>query len=250
MAPIIDANPSPHTTSTLTLPARITIGALGGFAAAASKLLGFDQSVIAALLDNGFPEEAGAVKVLLLVHAPLLIILGAIVAAVVDETVKLKLFAIGVSAPAVLTPWLANAPVVDLTERLNQNTAGLFISSAYADDDDDPSAGTTATTSGLGYIFGVAPEPRYRVVVGSYTSSDAAIAAAEKMKSEAPGIDIYVGEKRPGNDNYPIVVGGAQGFLPYSDAKALKSQIDAERNVFFNGSYYSSYDFPVLHEIK
>ena len=102
----------------------------------------------------------------------------------------------------------------------------------------------------LGYIFGVAPEPRYRVVVGSYTTIDAAIAAAEKMKSEVPDIDIYVGEKRPGNDNYPVVVGGENGFLPYSDAKALKSQVDAEKDVFVNGSYYSSYDFPVHQEIK
>lgn len=247
MAPIVDATPAPQPAKALTLPSRIIIGALGGFAAVASKLLGFDQKVIAAFLDSGLPEEAGAIKVLLLVHAPILIILGAIVAAVVDETVKLKLFAIGVSAPAVLTPWLANGPVVDLTEKLNQTSAGLFISNAYAD---DPSAGTTAQTNGLGYIFGVAPEPRYRVVVGSYTTIDAAIAAAEKMKSEVPDIDIYVGEKRPGNDNYPVVVGGENGFLPYSDAKALKSQVDAEKDVFVNGSYYSSYDFPVHQEIK
>lgn len=234
-------------TKTIPLPARILIGALGGAAAVASKLLGFDAQVVSAFLDNGFPGAAADLKVLLILHTPLLILLGAIVTACVDETVKLKLFAIGVSAPAILTPWLAQAPVADLTNRLNQNSASLLFTPAYAQSAEPSSGGVS---SGLGYILGTASEPRYRVVVGSYTTPDAAIEAAKRMKAAAPGFELYVGEKRPNNQHYPVIVGSPNAFLPYPDARNLKAKVDAAKNVFVNGSYYSGYDYPVRKEIK
>ncbi|WEZ83341.1 hypothetical protein P6U16_00060 [Rhizobium sp. 32-5/1] len=89
------------------------IGSLGGLAAVVTKLLALDAVVLSTLLSADEFTKAASLKAMIFIQAPLLMFLGAVIACMMDESVRMKVFAIGVSAPALIAPWLAQ-PVAGL----------------------------------------------------------------------------------------------------------------------------------------
>lgn len=71
---------------------------------------------------------------------------------------------------------------------------------------------------GLKDFFGL-NETGYRIVIASFKKADEAEEFVKKVKSENPKADVYVGERTPCNDFYPVVVGPTTNSL--SEAKQL-----------------------------
>lgn len=88
--------------------ARVVIGALGGLAAILVKYIGHDHETFVDWLTTPPAAFLGAAKELPkgivgdLILAPILMLLGAIIGWVSNETHKVKLFLLGVSAPALI----------------------------------------------------------------------------------------------------------------------------------------------------
>jgi SPOR domain len=66
-------------------------------------------------------------------------------------------------------------------------------------------------------------ESGYRVVVGSFKRPDDARGLVNKINSESPTLSVFVGDRAPCNDFYPVIVG------PYTttlyEAKKIQTQI-------------------------
>lgn len=226
---------------------RILIGALGGAAAAISKVLAIDSKVLAALLNAEEFAKAADLKVTIFIHTPLLIALGAMVAFMTNETVRMKLFAIGVSAPALVAPWLSQpAKFIDLQAAPDRRAAQIdfLFPRAYAGDE-APAGGVTQLDA-LGYILGLptnAPEgtTKFWVIVGSHKELDDAKAQVDAIRQKNPQIQPFVGVRKPGNDYYPVIVGGTTAFLPLDKAMALKKLAESSPGVAPDGAYLSDY---------
>lgn len=227
---------------------RIFIGALGGFAAAMSKLLAIDTNTLAALLDLDAFQQANNLKVMILIQFPALIVLGAIICSMTNETIPMKLFAIGVSAPAIIAPWMANPPSNFASEIIGNSRAAMadiFISPAYAG---DPSTSESVTSlDALGFLLGLSDPAtedgkRYWVIVGSHKNLDEALMQADKIEEIAPQLRPFVAAKKPGNDYYPVIVGGEDAFVPLETANKLKSLAEAIDGVAPFGAYLSDYE--------
>jgi hypothetical protein len=134
---------------------RALVGALGGFAAVLVKYISQDHAAVASFLAThskaGLPFSAitdivGGYFIL----APMIIALGAIIGWVSNEDQRIKLFALGVSAPALITTLSSgNSVKVSLLE----------LSSAYAQ----------SVQGVLGSFFGSSDRP-YAIYVGSFSN--------------------------------------------------------------------------------
>jgi hypothetical protein len=134
---------------------RVIVGGLGGLAAVLVKYISQDHAAVVQFISThtkaGLPlstilDIVGGYFIL----APIVIVLGAMIGWVSSETQRLKLFALGVSAPALLTT-LSSGNGVKL--------ALLEPSSAYADD----------VSARVGALFASTDRP-YAIYVGSYSS--------------------------------------------------------------------------------
>jgi hypothetical protein len=141
---------------------RVLVGGLGGLAAILVKYISQDHASVVSFISThtraGLPLSAvidivGGYFIL----APMIIVLGAMIGWVSNETQRLKLFALGVSAPALITT-LSSGNSVKLTL--------LEPSSAYAQSAQDGSL-----SSGLSSFFGGTDRP-YAIYVGSFATQE------------------------------------------------------------------------------
>lgn len=218
---------------------RFLIGALGGFAAWLSKLLALDAATLGQLVEHQLWVQAAELKVSIFVILPVLVFLGALVAWLTEESMRMKLFAIGVSAPAIIAPWTAKSvlPEVAMIEQFG------FVQPAIAQ------SGAAPTNSGVGeglkFLFGFTPAPnpatqRYWVIVGSHRDLDEAFAGAKAVNNRDPRLNAFVGNRAPDNPFFPVIVGGPGGFLPLKEARKLKAYVDS-LGVAKGGSYLSAF---------
>jgi hypothetical protein len=184
------------------------------------------------------------------------IFLGAIGGWISDETKVHKIFWIAISMPVILTA--AGGGTVygeKKPETLPIGKAGwnfeqlLPISPAYAADGPSPKSSNdigdeNSFVEGLKLFFGQGKDQnRYRVVVHSVLNDkEKAEGIARRLNKEfqlpAPA---SVGERKPNNPYWPIVI---NGWTTYAEAKRLKEAIDGENFGFDadNGTYISVKD--------
>ena len=196
---------------TLTGKARCWWGAIGGSIAVGSKYIAQDHNFARAMIDT---HSYNQIPGLIFFYAVLLVVLcitGAAVAVASGENNKLKLLAIAVSAPAIITTWLGGARA-DIKPRPTQVA---FVSSAFAAD-------TSATQpSGFwqGFLLPLGfgkDDSRYQVIAGSFSNKTDAAQAVARFQKQFPDQTVFVGEPQPGNPYYSVTVGG---YVPYSEAK-------------------------------
>jgi len=196
---------------------RCVIGSLGGLAAVISKYLGQDHAYYLRLLDL----ENQQIKIDNLwlgykIMGPSLLFLGALMAWASYENHRVKLLAIAVAAPALITTWAGGATSAT-------KFAFNFVSPAIAADASVAVNENVTVGNALKLFFGIGKdEERYRVVVGSYKDRTDAAIVAEKITKRDPSLKVFIGEKRPNNDFYPVIVGG---YVPYSEAAKLKDRV-------------------------
>ncbi len=139
---------------------RVLVGALGGLCAVLVKYISQDHGAVASFISThtkaGLPlssiiDIVGGYFIL----APLIIILGGIIGWVSAENQKIKLFALGVSAPALVTTFSSGSSV---------KLSFLEPASAYAQVAQDGSIVT-----GLNSFFGGIDKP-YAIYVGSFAT--------------------------------------------------------------------------------
>lgn len=218
---------------------RAFIGALGGLAAWMSKLLALDAAKLSQLVEQEQWVEATELKVTIFIVLPILVFLGAVVAWLTDENLRMKLFAIGVSAPAIIAPWTTKAVLNDVA---SLDHAG-FVTTAHAQTVKAPGRG--GIFDGLKILLGIQdlPDPkaeRYWVIVSSHADLDAAFRTVADVNRQKPELAAFVGNRMPGNPLYPVIVGGEDGYLTLNDAKKLKEFTD-KLGLAKGGSYLSAY---------
>lgn len=206
---------------------RFAIGALGGFVAATSKVLALDAGRLAQLFSEGQADEIAALKATIFITSPLLILLGGIVGWATSERVPMKLLAIGCSAPALVAPW-TTGNVNSSPPRQAFFEVPALVSTAFAQDTKQAAPGNAIGT-GLKVLFGLeSPQTqKYWVVASSHKSEAEAQAYADQINRIEPSLQAFVGKRVPGNDFYPVLVGGPDGYLPLAQANALLEKAKA-----------------------
>lgn len=201
-------------TSEIAAPTRALIGAAGGLLSLCAKFVGQDFEYFQYLLDANETVKMANLGIGYLVVGSVIILMGVIIALFVEESNKMKLLAIAVSAPALITTWSGSG----VAAKLNPPKLGsLLISTAYAAD-----ASTVRESpsfiDGVKMFFGYGRDQKsFRVVVGSYMDPDEAERAAASLNKAVPGLGAQVGERRRGNPYYPVVI---SDYAPYSEAQA------------------------------
>nr|MBX2809554.1 hypothetical protein [Cellvibrionaceae bacterium] len=107
---------------------KISIGAIGGLAAVCVKFLGQDYDFIVSQAANLTDEQLLGYKIGYSLLTPILMFLGAVIAWTSDEEKRMKLIALAIAAPAIITTWSGgvktDAPKI---------AANFFIPSAHAE---------------------------------------------------------------------------------------------------------------------
>lgn len=224
---------------------RTAIGIMGGLAAAASKVIGLDAQIAAALLDSKMFGSAHDLKVMILIHTPILMALGGMLAYMIEENVRIKIFAIGVSAPALITPWLSS-PVVKPLEDLRAESGWFELApTAWANDHAGATTPTSGRLEGLEYLlkFNTNDDPsrRYWVIVGSHTDISEANKQVAAIKAVAPELQPFVGLRKENNRFYPVIIGGTRAYLPLKQARDLQKLATSLGDLAPSGAYLSDY---------
>lgn len=223
---------------------RVLWGIAGAIVAVGSKYVAQDHYWVRVWMDT---REYDKMPGLIVFYAILLIVLGgigAIFAVASRETHPMKLLAIAVSAPAIVTTWLGGTKPAAAVQP-NMPRAHLEyilpVSSAYAADESI----LPAVKSSGGFWEGFRTplgfgkdESRYRVIVGSYKNRTDAAQTVERIKKEDSTLNAFVGERQPNNEFYPVVVGG---YLPYPQASELKARVESLSSV--KDAYLSPYQW-------
>jgi len=174
---------------------RIFAGILGGFAASLSKILALDVNHIAEFLfkNTGDIETYNQIIVNAYVFTPVLMALGGIIAWASQEDNRMKALAIGCAAPALMAPWTnGNLNAIDIA-------SSAFVAPAYAESGTNQQQGTFEVYS-------------------------RGISFAQTLNQIAPSINAFVGQRQPGNNLYPVIVGGTGGYLSFAEAVKLKDR--------------------------
>lgn len=209
---------------------RCMIGGMGGLAALLTKYLSQHHDKIANLIENGQADKAFAIIAGLAIVGLILIFLGGLIGWASREEVPLKLVALGVSAPALLTTWAATtqpAPVSpkpeNATHAFIQGNAsgGFFVAKAMAANlklTFAPPVYAASVFDGVKEVLGIeAIQPRYWVIVASKPSISDAQAFANSVNSEDPSMQAFVGKQQPDNAFFPVIVGD------FSEAQAAEN---------------------------
>ncbi len=224
----------------LTTWEKVIIGALGGLSAVCVKFLGQDYALLVEQGANLSADQWFAFKIGYFILTPILIFLGAVLAWVSDEPSRVKLLAIAIAAPAMITTWSGG---VKTSETVSVASFSI-ISSAHAgeqgrnDEDDelkiiDPMKRTAmswwgAGVSGVKMFFGYGKEIKsYYVVAGSFKDKSSALKHAQAINNRDSIYRAYVGSKAR-NGFYPVFLGEAVAF---SLANTLKKTIVGQRIV-------------------
>lgn len=195
---------------------RIFIGALGGLAAVCVKFLGQDYYMVVTQAANLSDQQVTSYIVGYSILTPILAFLGGLVAWVTDEKNKLKLLAIGVAAPAMITTWAGDSQPYQSADTLD-----LFISSAYADPD-TPTQDASPVVDGIRMFFGIGKEiERYMVIAARFDNKSDARQKANQINQQHSDMQAIVGQTI--NNQYPVVL---DSYLTLSQAKALKSRAE------------------------
>ena len=193
------------------------IGCFGGLAAVISKYLGQDHAYYLRLLDLGNQQiKIDNLWLGYKIMSPSLVFLGALLAWASYENHRVKLLAIAVAAPALITTWAGGATSAN-------KFAFNFVAPAYAADASIDVGEKVSVTNGLKLFFGIGKdEERYHVVAGSYKNKTDAALVAEKIIKREPSLNAFIGERRPNNEYYPVIVGD---YTSYSEAAKLKDKV-------------------------
>lgn len=213
---------------------RIILGALGGLSAVLVKFLGQDYTNLVAHAANLTADQLLAYKLGYGLLTPILMFLGAFAAWVSDEQKRVKIVALAVAAPAMITTWSGG-------HKDSADVAFNFVPTAYAQPFETPSFElvkekfqainpdvlTEKDTwqhieSAILTFFGYNKDPqKYLVIVGSFKEKEAAQQFADSINTENKTLNAWVGHKIDGNAYYPVVVGD---YAYLSDARKLKQK--------------------------
>lgn len=221
------------------------LGALGGFSAVLVKFLGQDYANVVDNVANLSADQLLAYKVGYGLLTPILMFLGAFIAWLSDEQKRIKVVALAIAAPAIITTWSGG-------HKSNHSLAfhDFFVASAYAQSENaanvkiepaNPDSVTEKDTwrqiqKGVGTFFGYGKEPqKYWVIVGSFKDKDAAQKFADKLNAEDKTLNAWVGLRLPGNDFYPVIVGD---YAYLSEAKERRRQALGSKQI--KDAYFST----------
>lgn len=211
---------------------RVMLGAAGGLASLASKYIAQDHDIIVANYGRFAPGQLEGIVIGYVVMGLVLVFLGALAGWVVeDEARRLRVLAMAVALPALITTWAGGAG--------NGGNAGpngawriSLVTEAYAAEPSTQQADPGVLDSareGIKFFFGIDKQPkRYWVIVGSYPDRDAAQARADALNAAGGDLHAWVGVKSASNGYYPVIVGE---LLPYQDALALKERALAQEGI-------------------
>lgn len=239
---------------------KVLVGALGGMSAVCVKFLGQDYTTLVEQGANLSADQLFAFKIGYGVLTPILIFLGAVLAWVSEESNRLKLLAIGIAAPALITTWSGGTKPADAAPQISMN----IISSAYANETPQTAAPPSGERGELpergffGDLLKAIPNPfpdpnersdkgmmesalegvamffgygktikQYYVVVGSFKSPELAKQHASNVNLRDPALNAQVGRKTA-NNYYPVVIGAPQLL---SEANKAKDFINKRRIV-------------------
>jgi hypothetical protein len=145
---------------------RVVIGSLGGLAAVVSKYIGQDHAYILKWLDLAEHTKMKNLAIAYALLAPGLIFLGAFIAWASDEHHRMKLAAIAVSAPALITTWAGGATT---TNKFVFDLIGTAVAQ-------EPAAvtergGKVSVSDGVKLFFGIGKDddPKPDIVTGART---------------------------------------------------------------------------------
>ena len=223
---------------------RVCVGALGGFSALLAKYLGQDHSYVNQLLaasDGGVPAELTALMYGYVIMGIILVVLGGIVGFATSERSRMKLLAMGVAAPAMITTFAGGSHPAENGAAGGIETGVLELivpgSVAYADEHlasdavREPSSlieqkqAQPSVVQGLKLFFGYGKElPRYRVIVGSFADVGNAHRLAEEINKQDPELRAYVAAQQPESGFYRVAVGD---YLMIEEARAVQQRAEA-----------------------
>ena len=214
---------------------RAIIGGLGGLAAVCVKFLGQDYNLVVKQAANLTENQITSYIIGYIILTPILIFLGSLLSWVSDEKNKLKLLALGVAAPALITTW-AGGVKTDSQIALNS----IMNNAAYAAEVRSQSSPQqinfgSKIVDGVKIFFGVGKEiKRYWVVVGSYQDRKKAQEYADLINQKSKDLNAIVGFKVPPNPYYPVIVGH---YATLSEAKLIKEKalkLDMIKDVYLS----------------
>lgn len=242
---------------------RIGVGLVAGLVVALVKAAADNTDFAAGMLDSeGF--ENLAFKILGYSLVPM--ILGAVGGWISDEQKVHKIFWVAISGPIIIAAAASGWSAAKTPQVLPVGKAGwnfeqfIPITPAYADEvaskyvqavpSEVPlSTQQVATTQtenafvkGLkAFLGGRQDNQRYRVVVASINNYDQAVATAARLNLlKVLPAPASVGERKIGNEYFPIVV---DGWLNLSDAKQLRDKVSALELGLSDPPYISIRDF-------
>jgi hypothetical protein len=218
-----------------TSASRFVVGACGGLAAVCVKFLGQDLAYMQQLFEAG--DAVSRTKLVSLgmaysLFTPILMFLGGIIGWASEETTRLKLLAMGVAAPALVTTWAGGTA----QDGPGTNIAGaaapvigqlLPVTPAFAQERPQlaqaPNIG-----QGVRLFFGIGKqEPRFTIVVGEHDSLADAEMQVKTLKAESPGLEILAaGPTAEGT--YRVVVGD---YASFEAAERVRDEIDRLQSV-------------------
>ena len=226
---------------------RIVLGLTAGFVSVLSKFMAQDYTYIVDNAMNLTADQILSYKVGYGILTPILMIMGGFIAWVSEENSRIKVVALAISAPALITTWAGGTKATS-TVSLND----LVVPSVYAQQTNapvqqeiiDPNTVQeepllTRIQKGIGIFFGFGKEPiKYKVVVGSYTEKKKAEEQLAKIKEENPKIDANLIEKKSSGEVSYIITIGEYNYLSEANqirAKALDMQAITEAHLSEQG---------------
>jgi hypothetical protein len=145
-----------------------------------------------------------------------------------DEKHRMKIFHLGLGAPAMIAGFLATQPNSIPTARAHMTLNGNFIAVVQAQvspNRDELKRFTlpvpSPTAQFLEGLVGIQPKNVWFVISGSYLSFDNAKESAKKINDSHPDFHADVYAPYQDNPNYAVVIGAN---LTQSQAKALKAK--------------------------
>jgi hypothetical protein len=214
---------------------RLLCGGAGGLAAVCVK---FISTTLPYIEQAGYNSQIGDLMLAYYFTTPILIFLGGTVAVLTQETQAIKLFIIGISAPALITtyssgssPSRANRQPIAV-ERKMDTSSFFLISSAQAQTGNENKETERRSvierlSNGLQLYFGYEKiEKRYWVVVGSFKSRDDANKLVGDLNQEIAQSKAeyraFIGLVNEKTQYYPVIVGS---YMPFSEAEEIRKAI-------------------------
>lgn len=204
------------------MKAKLFWGALAGILIVLVKILGPDKIFVQSLFEGA---ATGGIAFYVFISA-ITILLGTISGLFSKEKEPVKLLIFCASVPALLTTVTTeqrepaatgstSAPAVDRAQLDTPMLPPLLISTAHAQSADkshECNEGTffqNFTQTGAQYLSGAkrSNQPFYAAVVASTQNYEEAKSIADKIYRQNKNFAPFVGCKRPGNANYPVIVG-------------------------------------------